>query len=74
MEGIVVGIVGIEGMLGSGGKVALGTVVGMLGSGGSEPGLGSVGWVVGKVGIVGCGNVGIDGNGGSPVLGKGGNC
>jgi hypothetical protein len=49
MEGIVVGMVGIEGMLGSGGKVTLGIagIVGRLGSGGSV-GLGSVG--LGKFG------------------------
>jgi len=73
-------------MLGSGGKVALGTTVGsvgMLGSGGRE-GLGSEGcWVVGKVGNVGCGRDGIEGNGGNGgngglgklgTEGKGGNC
>jgi hypothetical protein len=75
--------VGSVGMLGSGGKVALGTTVGsvgMLGSGGRE-GLGSEGcWVVGKVGNVGCGRDGIEGNGGNAGLGKlgtegkGGNC
>lgn len=60
------GIVGSEGMLGSGGKVTLGIVgmEGKLGSGGSV-GLGRDGWVVGKVGNVGCGRVGI-------VVGKGG--
>jgi hypothetical protein len=44
MEGIVVGMVGIEGMLGSGGKVTFGIagIVGRLGSGGSG-GLGSDG-------------------------------
>ncbi|KAI5558357.1 hypothetical protein BDE02_17G035200 [Populus trichocarpa] len=79
IEGIVVGrgILGIEGMLGSGGKVALGTTVGsvgMLGSGGRE-GLGSEGcWVVGKVGNVGCGRDGIEGNGGNVGLGRFGNC
>ncbi|KAK8513007.1 hypothetical protein V6N12_030413 [Hibiscus sabdariffa] len=66
MEGIVVGIVGIEGKLGNGGRVTFGTVgkLGMVGSGGSEPGFGSAG----KAGIVGCG---------SPIVGKvgmGGNC
>ncbi|CAK7355166.1 unnamed protein product [Dovyalis caffra] len=75
IEGIVVGIgiVGIEGMLGSGGKVTLGRpgIVGRLGSGGC---------VVGKVGNVGCGSVGIEGIGGNVGLGKfgtegkGGNC
>ena len=58
MDGIVVGIVGIEGMLGSGGRVTFGAVgkvgrVGMLGSGGRAPGLGRDGSVVGNVGIVG---------------------
>ncbi|KAJ9174953.1 hypothetical protein P3X46_013546 [Hevea brasiliensis] len=78
MEGIAVGILGIEGMLGSGGKVTFGTAgrVGKLGSG-SRVGLG---WVVGKVGNVGCGRFGIVGNGGSVGIGKlgtegkGGNC
>jgi hypothetical protein len=72
MEGIVVGIVGKEGMVGSGGKLKFGIDVGMvgkLGNGGSV-GLGSDGWVVGKVGCVGCGNVGIAGKGGSVGLGK----
>lgn len=62
---------GIEGRLGTVGKL------GMVGSGGSEPGLGSAGWVVGKVGIVGSGSVGIDGNpvlGKFGILGKGDNC
>nr|XP_034903197.1 uncharacterized PE-PGRS family protein PE_PGRS3-like [Populus alba] len=63
--GIVVGIgiVGIEGMLGSGGKVTLGAagIVGMLGSGG-KVGFGSEGRAVGKVG---CGSGGTEGNGGS---------
>ena len=60
MEGIVVGMLGIEGMLGNGGNVSLGTegiVVGMLGIGGNV-GLGSDGCVVGKVG---CGSVGMVG-------------
>ena len=80
MDGIAVGIgmVGIEGMLGSGGKVTLGRlgIVGRLGSGGSE-GLGREGCVVGNVG---CGSVGIEGIGGNVGLGKfgtegkGGNC
>ncbi|MBA0873523.1 hypothetical protein Goshw_003358, partial [Gossypium schwendimanii] len=62
IEGIAVGIVGIEGMLGRGGSVAVGKVgkAGMVGSGGSAPGLGSVG----------CGRLGIDGNGGSVVVGN----
>jgi hypothetical protein len=69
--GIVVGIgiVGIEGMLGSGGKVTLGRVlgiVGRLGSGGSV-GLGREGCAVGNVG---CGSVGIEGIGGNVGLGK----
>jgi len=64
-------------MLGRGGKVTFGTVgkvgmVGMLGSGGSV-GLGRDGWVVGKVGNVGCGRFGIEGNGGIGILGNGGN-
>jgi hypothetical protein len=69
IEGIVVGIVGKEGMVGSGGKLKFGIDVGMvgkLGNGGSV-GLGSDGWVVGKVG---CGKVGIAGKGGSVGLGK----
>ncbi|KAG6741462.1 hypothetical protein POTOM_054722 [Populus tomentosa] len=70
IEGIVVGIgiVGIEGMLGSGGKVTLGRlgIVGRLGSGGSA-GLGMEGCAVGNVG---CGSVGIEGNGGNVGLGK----
>jgi len=69
MEGIVVGIVGKEGMVRIGGKLKFGIDVGMvgkLGNGGSV-GLGSDGWVVGKVG---CGKVGIAGKGGSVGLGK----
>ncbi|KAG6742608.1 hypothetical protein POTOM_053529 [Populus tomentosa] len=66
------GIVGIEGMLGSGGKVTLGRpdIVGRLGSGGS----------VYVVGNVGCGSAGIEGIGCNVGLGKlgtkdkGGNC
>ena len=69
---------GIEGMLGSGGKVTLGRlgIVGRLGSGGSV-GLGREGCAVGNVG---CGSVGIEGIGGNVGLGKlgtegkGGNC
>ena len=63
MEGIVVGIVRIEGMLGNGGKVSFGRVgmMGKLGSGESV-GLGREGWVVGNVG---CGRFGILGNGGN---------
>ena len=58
MDGIILGIVGIEGMLDSGGRVTFGAVgkvgrVGMLGSGGRAPGLGRDGCVVGNVGIVG---------------------
>ncbi|MBA0874270.1 hypothetical protein Goshw_014391, partial [Gossypium schwendimanii] len=72
IEGIAVGIVGIEGMLGRGGSVAVGIAgnvgkAGMVGSGGSAPGLG----------IVGCGRLGIDGKGGSVVVGNvgiGGSC
>ena len=65
-------------MLGSGGKVTLGTVgmVGRLGSGGNV-GFGREGWVVGKVGSVGCGRVGIEGMGGNVGIGsegKGANC
>jgi hypothetical protein len=62
MEGIVVGIVGKEGMVRIGGKLKLGN--------GGSVGLGSDGWVVGKVGCVGCGKVGIAGKGGSVGLGK----
>ena len=66
------GIVGIEGILGKGGRVTFGAVgkegmVGKLGSGGRDPGLGKDGWVVGNVGIEGCGR---DGNGGSVALGR----
>ncbi|MBA0875088.1 hypothetical protein Goshw_026113, partial [Gossypium schwendimanii] len=65
IEGIAVGI---EGMLGRGGSVALGTLgnegkAGMVGSGGSAPGLGIVG-------MVGCGRLGIDGNGGTVAVDK----
>ncbi|MBA0751538.1 hypothetical protein Gogos_000455, partial [Gossypium gossypioides] len=65
-EGIAAGI---EGMLGRGGSVALGTrgnegKAGMVGSGGSAPGLGIVG-------MVGCGVLRINGNGGSVAVGKG---
>ncbi|EEF39720.1 conserved hypothetical protein [Ricinus communis] len=68
IEGIVVGIVGIEGMLGNGGKVTFGRVgmVGKLGSEGSV-GLGREGWVVGNVG---CGRDGILGSGGNVGFGK----
>ncbi|MFQ6652720.1 hypothetical protein Gotur_024477 [Gossypium turneri] len=64
-EGIAVGIVG---MLDRGGSVALGTIgnvgnPGMVGSGGSAPGLGNAG-------MDGCGRLGIDGSGGSVVVGK----
>ena len=75
IEGIVVGIVGIEGMVGkvvgSGGNVSFGIegMVGMLGSGGSVA-LGKEGWVVGKDGNVGCGMVGRDGKGGIVGLGR----
>ncbi|CAK7323544.1 unnamed protein product [Dovyalis caffra] len=71
MEGIVVGIVGSEGMLGNGGKVTFGMLgmAGKLGSGGSV-GLGRDGWVVGKVGNVGWGRVGIVGKGGKVGFGK----
>ena len=75
IEGIVVGIVGIEGMVGkvvgSGGNVSFGIegMVGMLGSGGSVA-LGKGGWVVGKDGNVGCGMVGRDGKGGIVGLGR----
>ncbi|KAJ6696830.1 hypothetical protein OIU85_003207 [Salix viminalis] len=61
MEGIVVGIVGSEGMFGNGGKVTFGRLgmVGKLGSGGNV-GLGRDGWVVGRVGMAGKGgNVGL---------------
>ena len=65
IEGIAVGI---EGMLGRGGSVALGTLgnvgnPGIVGSGGSAPGLGNAG-------MDGCGRLGIDGSGGSVVVGK----
>ncbi|MBA0667394.1 hypothetical protein Goklo_000486, partial [Gossypium klotzschianum] len=63
IEGIVVGIVGTEGMLGRGGSVALGTLGNVVGSGGSAPGLG-------KDGMDGCGRLGIDGNSGSVVVGN----
>ena len=71
---IVVGIVGIEGMLGKGGWVTFGAVgkEGMFGkirSGGRDPVLGKDGWVVSNVGTEGCGRVGRDGNGGSVALG-----
>ncbi|KAJ9705717.1 hypothetical protein PVL29_003685 [Vitis rotundifolia] len=75
IEGMVVGIVGIEGMVGkvvgSGGNVRFGIegMVGMLGSGGSVA-LGKEGWVVGKDGNVGCGMVGRDGKGGIVGLGR----
>ncbi|KAI5558356.1 hypothetical protein BDE02_17G035200 [Populus trichocarpa] len=77
IEAIVVGrgILGIEGMLGSGGKLALGTPVGsvgMLGSGGKLT-FGTAG-IVGIVGKVGCGRDGIEGNGGNAGLGRFGNC
>ncbi|KAF2320521.1 hypothetical protein GH714_027956 [Hevea brasiliensis] len=65
IEGIVVGIVGMEGMLGSGGKVTWGTagMVGRLGSGGSV-GLGNGGNVgLGKEGTVGLGKFGTKGRG-----------
>ena len=78
IEGIVVGIVGMEGMVGkvvgSGGNVSFGIegMVDMLGSGGSV--------AFGKDGNVGCGIVGRDGKGGIEGLdrvgsdeGKGGN-
>ncbi|KAI4299142.1 hypothetical protein L6164_032630 [Bauhinia variegata] len=73
MEGMVVGIVGIEGMFGSevagnGGKVAVGKL-GMFGRGG-KVGLGRDGFVVGNVG---CGRDGIVGKGGIlPSVGIGG--
>ncbi|CAK7355162.1 unnamed protein product [Dovyalis caffra] len=82
IEGIVVGIgiVGIEGMLGSGGKVTLGTagIVGRLGIGGTVT-LGTAGTagIVGRLGSgrkLGCGRVGIEGIGGNVGLGKLGNC
>ncbi|KAF5733268.1 glycine alanine and asparagine-rich protein-like [Tripterygium wilfordii] len=58
MEGMVVGMLGIEGMLGNGGNVTFGIVgiLGILGSGGRD-GRGSDG----IVGIVGCGSDGIVG-------------
>ncbi|KAF9663369.1 hypothetical protein SADUNF_Sadunf17G0042600 [Salix dunnii] len=75
MEGSVVGIgiVGIEGMLESGGKVTFGTVgsVGMLGSGGKVT-FGTAGIVgkLGSVGKVGCGRFGTEGNGGNVSFGR----
>jgi len=68
-------------MLGNGGKATFGTagIVGKLGSGG-RVGLGRDGWVVGKVGKLGCGRVGMVGKGGNVGFGKfvtadrGGNC
>ncbi|KAK8501276.1 hypothetical protein V6N11_057363 [Hibiscus sabdariffa] len=54
-DGMVVGIVGMDGN------------VGMLGSGGRAAGLGNDGCVVGNVG---CGRMGIDGNGGRVTPGK----
>ncbi|KAF5743932.1 hypothetical protein HS088_TW08G00520 [Tripterygium wilfordii] len=65
MEGMVVGMLGIEGMLGNGGNVTLGRVgiLGILGNGG-RVGIGKDGCVVGRVGIVGCGSDGIVGRGG----------
>ena len=75
IEGIVVGIVGMEGIVGkvvgSGGNVRFGIegMVGMLGSGGSVA-WGKDGWVVGKDGSVGCGIVGRDGKGGNVGLGR----
>lgn len=64
IKGIVVGILGIEGMLGRGGNVNLGRVgiVGILGSGGNAAGFGKDGCVVGNVG---CGSVGMEGKGGN---------
>jgi hypothetical protein len=52
-------------MLGNGGRVTfeIPGMVGKLGSGGSV-GLGIDGWVVGKVGNVGCGKLGTEGRGG----------
>jgi hypothetical protein len=69
MEGNVVGIVGKEGSVGSGGELTVGIVglVGIVGNGGIVVGIGSDGWVVGKVG---CGNVGIEGKGGNVGWGK----
>jgi len=68
-------------MLGNGGKATFGTagMVGKLGSGG-RVGLGRDGWVVGKVGKLGCGRVGMVGKSGNVGFGKfvtagrGGNC
>ncbi|KAK9035555.1 hypothetical protein V6N11_077593 [Hibiscus sabdariffa] len=47
IEGMVVGIMGIKGKLGSGGRVTFGALgkLRMLGSGGSEPGFSTVGIV-----------------------------
>ncbi|XP_039067495.1 uncharacterized PE-PGRS family protein PE_PGRS46-like [Hibiscus syriacus] len=86
-NGIVVGIVGMDGMVGSGGMDDMVGIVGMLGSGGMDgmvgnvgllgsggraPGLGNDGCIVGNVGNVGCGRLGIDGNGGNVTPGKDG--
>lgn len=75
IEGIVVGIVGMEGseVAGNGGRVTCGTVVGMvgmfmLGSGGKVD-LGRDG-IVGNWGMLPWGIVGIEGKGGSVGLGK----
>ncbi|KAK8317026.1 hypothetical protein V6Z11_A13G079900, partial [Gossypium hirsutum] len=81
IEGITVGIVGTEGMLGRGGSVALDPLGNMVGSGGSAPGFGRLGKdgnggeekgiegiVVGIVGIEG-----MFGRGGSVALGPLGN-
>ncbi|KAJ9705719.1 hypothetical protein PVL29_003687 [Vitis rotundifolia] len=81
IEGIVVGIVGMEGIVGkvvgSGGNVRFGIegMVGMLGSGGSVA-LGKDGWVVDKDGSVGgsvgcgIGRVGSEGKGGNLGFGR----
>ena len=59
-KGIEGKFVGIEGMLGSGGRLNFGRP-GMVG----KLGIGRDGWVVGNVGSVGCGRFGLEGNGGS---------
>ena len=66
-KGIEGKFVGIEGMLGSGGRLNFGRP-GMVG----KLGIGRDGWVVGNVGTVGCGRFGLEGNGGS--VGSVGSC
>ncbi|MBA0875143.1 hypothetical protein Goshw_026929 [Gossypium schwendimanii] len=65
IEGIAVGILGTEGMLGRGGSVAFDPLENMVGSGGSAPSFGNEG-------MDGSGNDGLgkDGNGGNVFLNK----